>query len=77
MPDGWLYLPGCAVVSWITINGINLRKSLHMFQCTVLIEIRTHVTWLKSTLLLKIECQETHIYMKTECLQTKLDATLF
>jgi len=25
------------------------------------------VQWLKSNLFLKIECQETHIYMKTEC----------
>jgi len=29
------------------------------------------VEWLKSTLLLKIECWETHIYMKTESLQTE------
>ncbi len=33
---------------------------------------RTFVAWLKSTLLLRIECQETHIYIKkTECLQNK------
>jgi len=31
----------------------------------------------KSTLLLKIECRDTHIYMKTECLQTKWNAALF
>ena len=26
---------------------------------------------------MKIECQDTHINMKTECLQTKEDAALF
>jgi len=31
----------------------------------------------KSTLLMQLESQDTHIYMKTECLQTKRDATLF
>jgi len=36
-----------------------------------------HFLWLKSTLLLKIECQDTHIDMKTECLQTKWDTALF
>ncbi len=35
--------------------------------------MRRLVAWLKSTLLLKIGCQDTHIYMKTECLQTKWD----
>ncbi len=30
-----------------------------------------HLSWLKSTLLLKIECWETHIYIKTQCLQPK------
>ncbi len=35
--------------------------------------MRTLVAWLKSTLSLKIECWETHIYMKTECLQAKWD----
>ncbi len=32
--------------------------------------MRTLVVWLKSTLLLKIKCFYTHIYMKTDCLQT-------
>jgi len=41
-----------------------------MFQRTLLVEIRTLVSWLKSTLLLKIKCFETHIYMKTNWLQT-------
>jgi len=39
----------------------------NIFNLTLIVEIRA----LKSTLLLKIECQDTHIYMKTECLQTK------
>ncbi len=39
--------------------------------------MRTLVSWLKSILLLKIECHNTHIYMKTECLQTKWEAVLF
>jgi len=46
----------------------------NIFQNTLIVEIRPLVTWLKSTLLLKIECRDTHIYMKTECLQTKWDA---
>jgi len=37
---------------------------------TLFVEIRTLVTWLKSTLLLKTKCFDTHIYMKTQCLQT-------
>ncbi len=32
----------------------------------------TLVAWLKSTLLLKIKCFDTHIYLKTQCLQTNL-----
>jgi len=40
------------------------------FQTTFLVEIRTLVTWHKSTLLLKIKCLDAHIYMKTQCLQT-------
>jgi len=39
--------------------------------------MRTLVTWLKSTLLLKIEYWETHIYMETECSETKWDAASF
>jgi len=35
------------------------------FQQILMIEIRTLVAWLKSTLLLRIECQGTHNYMKT------------
>jgi len=40
------------------------------FQHTLLVEIRTLVTWHKSTLLLKIKCFDTDSYMKTQCLQT-------
>jgi len=35
-----------------------------------LLEIRTIVSWLKSTLLLMIKCFDTDIYMKTQCWQT-------
>ncbi len=34
------------------------------------VKLRTLVAWLKSTLLLKIKYFYTHIYMKTDCLQT-------
>jgi len=47
-----------------------LRLNLFYFQCTLLVEIRTFVVWLMSALLLKIKCFETHIYVKTDCLQT-------
>ncbi len=40
------------------------------FQRSLFSEITTLVTWLKSTLLLKNECFDTHIFMKTQCLQT-------
>jgi len=45
------------------------------FQRILFVEIRTLVALLKSTILLKIECQDTHIYMKTKYLQTKWDAS--
>ncbi len=38
--------------------------------------MRTLVARLKSTLLLKIDCHDTHIYMKTECLQKRESALL-
>jgi len=41
-----------------------------LFQHTLLVGITTLVAWLKSTLLLKIKCFYTHIYMKTDCSQT-------
>jgi len=37
-----------------------------MFQCTLIVEIRTRVAWLKSNLLVKIECRETKNYMKVK-----------
>ncbi len=40
------------------------------FQRCLFFEIRTLVSCLKSTLLLKLKCFDTHIYMKTQCLQT-------
>jgi len=39
---------------------------------TLVVEIRTLVAWLKSTLLLRIKWRDTHIYMQTECLQKKM-----
>jgi len=41
-----------------------------LFQCSLFLKTRTLVSWLKSTLLLKHKCFDTHIYMKTQCLQT-------
>jgi len=54
-----------------------LLNHQHHFQRTLIVEIRTLVTWLKSTLLLKIKYYVTHNYMKTQFLQTKWDAALF
>jgi len=48
----------------------SLLFSRKVFQCSLFLEITTLVTLLKSTLLLKIKCFDTHIYMKTQCLQT-------
>jgi hypothetical protein len=48
-----------------------------MRQSTIIVEIRTLFAWLKSTLLPKIECRETLIYLKMKCLQTKWDKALF
>ncbi len=51
------------------------QKSIQIiFQNTLIVEIGTLAARLKSTLWLKIGCQNTQIYMKTECLQTKWDA---
>ncbi len=41
------------------------------FQPSLFFRITTLLIRLKSTLLLKQLCFDTHIYMKTECLQTK------
>jgi len=41
------------------------KEVIHeVFQCTLLVEIGTLDTWLKSTLLLTIKCRDTHIYIK-------------
>jgi len=40
------------------------------FLCSLFLRITTLLTWLKSTLLLKIKCFDTTIYMKTQCLKT-------
>ncbi len=48
-------------------NGIIINW---FFQHCLFLRITTLLTWLKSTLLLKIKCFGTTIYMKTQCLQT-------
>ncbi len=58
-------------------NFFSYYYSQLRFQCTLLVEMITLVTRLKSTLLLKMKCQDTQIYMKTECLQTKCSTALF
>ncbi len=40
--------------------------SFRTFQNSLFFEIRTLVSWLKSTLLLKSKCFDSHIYMKTQ-----------
>jgi hypothetical protein len=40
-------------------------KSIQLIQHSLIVEIRTLAAQLKSNLLLKKECQETHIYIKT------------
>jgi len=56
------------------VNGLNYAflnvVFAQTFQHSPFLEITTLVTWLQSTLLLKIKCLDTHIYLKTECLQT-------
>ncbi len=49
----------------------------HLFQQQLLAGTTTLVEWLKSTLLRKKECLAAHIFMKTECLQTKWIKTPF
>jgi len=48
----------------------NKKNSQKHFSTITYCLNKKNVSWLKSTLELKIECWETHIYMKTECLQT-------
>ncbi len=40
------------------------------FQCSLFLRITTLLSWLKSSLLLKITCFDSTIYMKTQYLQT-------
>ncbi len=54
------------------LYGQKWVQRLPLFQHTLIVEIRTLFTGLKSTLLLKIECRDTHTYMKT-----KWDKALF
>ena len=49
-----------------------LKNGPTTFCARLFLEIRTLVTWLKSTLLPRIECFDTHIFMKHNCLQTKM-----
>jgi len=58
-------------------NWILLVVVFNLISTYSFVEIITLVAWLKSTLILKMECQYAHIYMKTECLQTKWDTTFF
>jgi len=59
----------------ITETRFVLRSNIfqpiwRLFQHSLFHEIRTLVSWLKSTLLLKNKCLDIHVYMKTQCLQT-------
>jgi len=59
-------------MSWLDMEKLFLHFSTEIFflylgkkfQHTLLVDI------IKSTLLLRIECQDIHIFMKKECLQT-------
>jgi len=58
----------------VTKKLTNLDKKFYessswMFQCSLFLRITTLLTWLKSTLSLKIKCFDTTIYMKTQFLQ--------
>jgi len=44
------------------------------FQRGLFLRITTLLSWLKSTLILKNKCFDTHIYMKVQCLQTKWES---
>jgi len=50
------------------------RKSI--YQCSLFLKIRKLVTWLKSTLFLKMKCFDTHIY-ENKMFTNKKDAALF
>ncbi len=57
---------------FLKVSVTNLSVSCWMFQRSLFLGITKLLTWLKSTLLLKIKCFYTHIYMKTDCLQTNI-----
>ena len=59
-------------LSTVCIFFISLWRFSHQqtFQRCLFLEIRTLVPWLKSTLLLKSKCFDTHIYVKTYSLLT-------
>jgi len=59
------------VITFSSFHWVLKSKSQNgLFQCTLFVEIRTLVSWFKSILkLLKIKCFDTHISMKTFCLQ--------
>jgi len=48
-------------------SSLQLNRTFHR---SLVLRITTLLTWLKSTLLPKIKCFNTTIYMKTQCLQT-------
>jgi len=55
----------------VTVRRTNQSERFKkvLFQRSLLLRITTLLSWLKSTLLLKIKCFDTTIYMKTQCLQ--------
>ncbi len=53
-------------MNYISVDNVRL----HILQRCLFLGITTLLIWTKSTLLLKIECNHTAIYMKTQCLQT-------
>ncbi len=76
----WYMAVEFALGNWLGLTYVNDHLILGLSQILLLSTYtsfrnkNTNKTLLKSTLLLKIECQDTHIYMKTEGLQTKWDA---
>jgi hypothetical protein len=54
-----MFFFGIQAIFWLNITIL----LFNIFQSTLIIDIRALVTWLKSTLLLKIACRETNIYM--------------
>ncbi len=63
------YLHLSATLESILKYKLSLKKG-HSFLDGLFLRITTLLLWLKSTLLLKIKCFDTTIYMKTQCLQT-------